>query len=639
MTIKVKLGLVVALVTLAMLFMFLFQQYTMHAIEVAEEGHLQISQIEAGMLTLRRNEKDFLARKDLKYSDKFEQNFQGLQQKVTGLENKLEMLGLETQGAGQLMPALKEYKSHFDPIVKLQREIGLHPKDGLYGALRKAVHEIESELKLLGADRLMKDMLMLRRREKDFMLRLDPKYVDKLDKDVIVLQKDLADSDLSPETRQLIENKLAAYSKAFHNLFDAQKTMGLNPKDGHMGEMREAVHKTEVILDEVDKVVNMAVTERSNWLSTVSIVVSILIILSSAVVIGLLGRSILNPINTLAELMKQARDNRDLTLRFPAGGKDEVAAMGRRFNDMVAEFESMMGQVLRASTNVSSSADEVSAITEQTTKSVMLQQSESDQVATAMNEMAATVQEVAQSALNAAEASRAADEQAAKGRQVVGDASTSIRQLAAEVENSSHTIQALEKESENIGTVLTVIQGIAEQTNLLALNAAIEAARAGESGRGFAVVADEVRSLAQRSQDSTQEIQAIIDRLQAGAKQAAQAMEKGRNQAHVSVEQAEAAGHSLEAITDSVAAISEMNMQIASASEEQAVVADEINKNVVNITRISSETADAAHRTSETSGGLANLAMELRGLIAQFKLAGQSDVMSRASANSAHQKG
>ena len=636
MTIKVKLGLIVALVTMAMLVMFLIQQYTMSAIEEAEEGHLQISQIEAGMLTLRRNEKDFLARKDLKYVDKFENNFQALQHKVVGLKSKLEMLGLETKQTAQLSTALDEYKLHFDSLVKRQREVGLHPKDGLYGGLRKAVHEIEAELKVLGADRLMKDMLMLRRREKDFMLRLDPKYVGKLDKDVIVLQQDLTASDLPPATKQLIENKLAAYSKAFHNLVDAQTAMGLNPKAGHMGEMRESVHKTEVILKEVDEVVNLAVSERSNWLSSVSIVVSILIILGSAVIIGLLGRSILQPIDMLSALMKQARDDKDLSLRFSSTGKDEIAAMGGRFNDMIDEFQNIMRRTVKASTNVNSAAEELSSITEQTSQGVIRQQSESDQVATAMNEMVATVQEVAQSASSAAEASRAADEQATKGRQVVGEASASIRQLAAEVENSTHTIHELEKESENIGTVLTVIQGIAEQTNLLALNAAIEAARAGESGRGFAVVADEVRSLAQRSQDSTQEIQAIIERLQTGAKQAAQAMEKGRDQAHVSVGQAEAAGQALDAITNAVAAINEMNVQIASASEEQAVVADEINKNVVNITQISTDTADAAHRTTATSGDLADLAMELQGLIGQFRLDVNGGVLDLSKAKAAH---
>jgi len=320
-------------------------------------------------------------------------------------------------------------------------------------------------------------------------------------------------------------------------------------------------------------------------------VISIALITLSLLAILLLGRSINRPLHELVTLMKRVGDSKDLSLRLDVKGEDEIAITACTFNEMVAEFQLLLKNVLVSSAKVSEVADELSVITEQTTRGVIQQQSESDQVATAMNEMAATVQEVARNTTEAASASHTAEEEAAKGRQVVEEAGASIRQLAAEVENAANTIHELEKESENIGTVLNVIQGIAEQTNLLALNAAIEAARAGESGRGFAVVADEVRLLAQRSQDSTQEIKTIIERLQCGARAAVQAMEAGQNRALDSVERAEAAGTSLEAISQAVAAISNMSIQIASAAEEQSVVAEEINRNVVNISQISHETA------------------------------------------------
>ena len=192
--------------------------------------------------------------------------------------------------------------------------------------------------------------------------------------------------------------------------------------------------------------------------------------------------------------------------------------------------------------------------------------------------------------------------------------------LAEIVETSSRSIQELERESENIGSMLGVIQGIAEQTNLLALNAAIEAARAGDSGRGFAVVADEVRSLAQRSQDSTSDIKEIIERLQAGAEASVQTMKEGCEQAMVTVEQAESAGHSLDAITKAVDAINEMNTQIAAEAEQQTVVVDEISRNVTNIARVTEDTAQAADTTTNTSNNLSGLALTLQQHVGQFKL-------------------
>ncbi len=637
MSIKLKLNLLGGLIAVAMLVMTLFQHYAMNAIKKVDEGHLLISQVETGMLTLRRNEKDFLARKDLKYTQHFTQNFKALQQQVNDLKVKLKDLNIGAQWSEQLSLALNTYKVHFDSVVTFQRKIGLHPKDGLYGKLRQSVHEIEGELKKLSANNLLKDMLMLRRREKDFMLRMDLKYVSKLDKDITVLLQDLADNNtFSFDTKQLIKAKLKLYNSAFHALVEAEKEKGLTAKDGYMGMMRQSVHKTEGVITEAKQVLGAEVEAKSEWLSNLSLIISGIIIILTLIATILLGRNISLPINLLAKLMSQARDNKDLSLRFQAEGNDEIALMGKNFNEMVCEFQNTVESVLKSSTNVSSAAEELSIITKQTTNSVIRQHSESDQIATAMNEMAATAQEVSQHASEAANASKIADDEAAKGRNIVSEAVNGIKTLAQEVRNTSNAIHTLEQESENIGTVLTVIQSIAEQTNLLALNAAIEAARAGESGRGFAVVADEVRKLAQRSQDATKEIKVIIERLQNGAHKAVQAMDIGQDQANTSVAQAEAAGQSLEAITQAVTAINDMNLQIANAAAEQTSVAEEINRNIVNITQISNETADAAHQTTATSSNLAHLAVELQTLISQFNLDDSSQSFDISKAKAAH---
>jgi methyl-accepting chemotaxis protein len=289
---------------------------------------------------------------------------------------------------------------------------------------------------------------------------------------------------------------------------------------------------------------------------------------------------------------------------------------------MISEFGQLMQSVLSSSVQLGAAAEELGTINQSAQEGMSRQSRETEQVAAAMNEMTATVREVASNAHHAADASNTADKETRAGKSVVAENMNSIRSLSNEVQSTALTVQELCSESENIGTVLSVIRGIAEQTNLLALNAAIEAARAGEQGRGFAVVADEVRSLAQRSQQSTQEIQEIIERLQQSAAHAVAAMEQGQEKAEASVSKAESVGASLDNITRAVSAISEMNIQIASAAEEQTAVSEEINRNIVNINGIATETAINTGQTTETSESLARLAHELHNLVGRFKLSG-----------------
>lgn len=310
----------------------------------------------------------------------------------------------------------------------------------------------------------------------------------------------------------------------------------------------------------------------------------------------------------------------DLTSRLNVCGRDEVADLGRSFNGFVTKIQSTIGEVSGATTQLATAAEEMSVITADTREGAERQQSETDLVATAMNEMTATVQEVAQNAISAAEAAKQADKQADEGRTTVTLTIESIDTLAIEIERASSVINTVEQDSENIGSVLEVIRGIAEQTNLLALNAAIEAARAGEQGRGFAVVADEVRTLASRTQQSTQEIQVMIDSLQAGATSAVAAMRESSNKATDTVKQASLAGTALENITQSIGEINQMNNQIAEAAKQQGEVAEEINENIVNITDVATQSANGAEQLSSASSEMANLSNSLQNLVARFKI-------------------
>jgi methyl-accepting chemotaxis protein len=349
--------------------------------------------------------------------------------------------------------------------------------------------------------------------------------------------------------------------------------------------------------------------------------ISLAVLLAVLVTLSLLIiTSILRPLSrTTAAMEDIASGEGDLTCRLPADGNDELAKLAQAFNHFVAKVQKVMRQVGDATLHVASAAEELSVTVNGTREAVRRQQSETDQVATAMNEMAATVQEVARSASHTAQSAQQADSAAADGSRLVREARGAITTLSSEIETTAGAVTELEQEVENIGTVLDVIRGIAEQTNLLALNAAIEAARAGEQGRGFAVVADEVRTLAARTQDATQEIRGMIDSLRSGAHHAVQAMGASRELTSQTVEKAEAAARALDEIVPTVARISDMSAQIASATEEQEAVAKEIDRNVTEIAGGAQQAAASTEEVTRASASLAQLSEELRSLVGQFK--------------------
>ncbi|HWD34312.1 MAG TPA: methyl-accepting chemotaxis protein [Pseudomonas sp.] len=300
--------------------------------------------------------------------------------------------------------------------------------------------------------------------------------------------------------------------------------------------------------------------------------------------------------------------------------RDELGQLQRSMQRMTVSLRELIGGIGDGVTQIASAAEELSAVTEQTSAGVNNQKVETDQVATAMNEMAATVQEVARNAEEASEAALVADQQAREGDRVVAEAIAQIERLATEMNHSSDAMGQLKSESDKIGSVLDVIKSVAQQTNLLALNAAIEAARAGEAGRGFAVVADEVRSLAQRTQQSTEEIETLIAGLQSGTQQVVSTMDASRNLTDSSVELTRRAGTSLDTITRTVSSIQAMNQQIAAAAEQQSAVAEEINRSVMNVRDVSDQTSAASEETAASSVELARLGTHLQGLVGKFQL-------------------
>lgn len=310
----------------------------------------------------------------------------------------------------------------------------------------------------------------------------------------------------------------------------------------------------------------------------------------------------------------------DLSQNLEIGRRDEMGMLQRSMQDMTLSLRQLISGISDGVTQIASAAEQLSAVTAQTSVGVTSQKDETDCVATAMNQMTSTVMEVARNAEEASEAARHADQQARDGDKVVNDAIAQIERLAVEVNNSTQAMGKLKLESDKIGGVLDVIKSVSQQTNLLALNAAIEAARAGEAGRGFAVVADEVRGLAQRTQESTEEIEVLIAALQSGTQQVVMTLDASRTLTDSSVELSRQAGDALGHITRTVSTIQTMNQQIAAAGEEQSSVAEQINRSVLNVRDVSEQTAASSEETAASSIELARLGVQLQEMVGKFRV-------------------
>ena len=620
LTIKRRLQLnaiVVGLAMIVLLCVIIFESRTTlnlnKTIQLAEELNVH-------SLALRNHEKNFLFYKQEDALAEFETDFSLLSSKITRLKKLMTQQGISAAQLERFEQLINSYDNDFNTVIKLQKEIGLTPKDGLYGRLRGAVHEVEVLLKEQENYKLLSSMLQLRRSEKDFMLRFDDKYLGRFNEIINTFKQQIASADLSSSYKAQITPLINTYQKEFETLVQAQTQLGLDLNSGALGIMQESVNKSEKIVTQIVKDTKLQVeksVEQAQFLALFVFVVAGVIVL---VLVYFTSRSIIIPIERVYHTINDIRRSNDLTILIEQAGKDEITTMTVDFNSLIGDFKHLVNDVNGALSTLNVATEHLSENTAATSSGMQEQLHEADMVATAATEMQATIQDISHNTEAAAKKAESTNLSAQQGRSEVESTVKQIRELSGSLGDASSVVSQLEKDGETIGSVLDVIRAIAEQTNLLALNAAIEAARAGEYGRGFAVVADEVRSLAKRTQESTSEIEGIITTLQQRTQEVVSIMHKCRSQGDESASQAIKAGDLLGAITEDVQTIMEMSTQIAVAIDEQSQVASEVNKNVVRIRDIAQSASENASSNAQTSEEVSQQSRVLFAAVDKFKV-------------------
>ncbi|AAY37673.1 Histidine kinase, HAMP region:Bacterial chemotaxis sensory transducer [Pseudomonas syringae pv. syringae B728a] len=420
---------------------------------------------------------------------------------------------------------------------------------------------------------------------------------------------------------------MPAYMSASQNIFDLQQAGKLEDARNRLnalaeGEFNKARGYLQIMIDSNKRQIKEGAeaADRLQSTSVFMLTAGIVIAFVVAIMLGILiTRMITRPLRSAIEVAQRIASG-DLTQSVSSTRGDEAGHLLNAIGTMQGNLKRTIQEISSASDQLASAAEELGAVTEESTRGLTRQNDEIQQAATAVNEMTAAVEEVARNAVSTSEESKSLATDAANGRGQVDNTVKGIGTMVSEITESTGSVTTLAGHVRDISKVLEVIRSIAEQTNLLALNAAIEAARAGEQGRGFAVVADEVRALAHRTQASTVEIEGMIGTVQSGADGAVAAMSKSLATATNTQELAQRAGSALEKITSGVGMINERNMVIASASEEQAQVAREVDRNLVNIQELSAQSAAGANQTSASSQELSRLATSFNTMVAQFKL-------------------
>ncbi|MCF2947497.1 methyl-accepting chemotaxis protein [Paraglaciecola aquimarina] len=571
------------------------------------------NKLQIALLQLRRSEKDFLMRQDFKYVQKFDQVFKNSEKELKILISQVAKSGLDGSELAKVNGLLQRYIAAFHKLVDGVERKGIDKNSGHYGKLRKVTHELEAYLEAQNNDRALVQLLTLRRHEKDFMLRSDPKYLGSLN-DTANGLKTLLSGD--PKSIALIQN----YTQEFAAFADISKEIGLDQNEGYRGQLRNAVHELEESLSIINNKLVQETEEQLASSRVVNIGLTVVLCLVIALVIVFVARQVVNAIEFLSNSFSDIRRSEDLSKRVKILRDDEIGSASKDFNILIEYFHHMVEKIAIAIVKLENATSTVSKSVHNTQVSVEKQAIQSDMVATAITEMGATANDIAKNADRTASTVTSTHDSAKEGAEKVKQTISNVDKLANTLITAGEDMHHLKTKSDGVTSVLDVIKGIAEQTNLLALNAAIEAARAGEQGRGFAVVADEVRTLAMRTQESTAEITKIINDLQESTVGIVAVVEQCRNESVESTTAAKEAGLVLDNIMLEMETVAQMTTEIATAVEEQSYVVEDVNKNVMQIRDLGSDINKESQSNVSASQDLSDQAVLLKETISIFKV-------------------
>ncbi|KJF80500.1 methyl-accepting chemotaxis protein [Photobacterium angustum] len=580
-----------------------------HRIETISHVVQGIGQLEVTLLNLRRNEKDFLMRKDLKYRAKFQNNISLFNQQLSLLNQELSDLSIAVPELDKLPVAMTNYQQKMMALISAYEVQGLDTSQGIYRDFLSSSEEmnklvVEKDINAPALSELIQTAKL-------FVLTGNSEYAT------------LYQQQLAKNNAQFVAdygNVFSVFTAAVDAVLRQKTIIGLSYNQGLRGDIRTQSHLVEKTFTTVSERLTKLIGEQKQKITAITSVVVIIIV---ALLLGLswfISLSIQRRLTSLSSLMARISKSHDLSLKADQSGNDEFSQMAENFNYLLAHLRQLIGNVKAAVEQLSDASGSLQQRSRDTEKAMKQQQEETNSVATAITEMGMTIREISSNTEAAAANADRSLNMAQEGIDEVSATKERIRSLAMNLENTNGEVENLSSLSEEIGSVLDVIMSIAEQTNLLALNAAIEAARAGEQGRGFAVVADEVRSLALRTRQSTEEITTIISSLQRQTDQVVTHIVDCRVQGEASVEQVNSAEHKIAIIMSEMQQIMDMSTQIATAVEQQSIVSDDITVNVTSIRDITETNFQVAHQNAVEANVVAEQAEELDKAISGYKV-------------------
>lgn len=587
----------------------LVAQHSTQQLQKLSQIQIDIETLKHNLLTLRRHEKDFLSRLDWKYVDSYQRELEDAQNRIVLLRQHLSVIH-EQSNTTPIQNQLTDYGQQFSAIAKQQKIIGLSHTSGLYGSLRASIHEVEKSI--AGNTTLTAQMLMLRRHEKDFMLRRDPKYIEKFNRSIDTMKSMINDQGHS-QTLTAIDH----YQRDFSKLYAAEELKGLSHKTGFSGKMRSSAHQLEVLFEQQSQLLVAIVETESKQLNWLLMAMLGSLALLSLLAVFFISNSISVALDRLIRhvfsMIKSDNNNEP-----PCDSHNELDLLQHAFDSLNNNLTQAIGKIKSSAQNISEVTQEIVDATENVNQSSVDQHAMIEQSATAMEEMTMSIQEVAQNASNTSEFVTNINDRLGDATSISATAQDSIGALKEELNNSVSAIAQLQDSSGSIDVLLNSIQDIANQTNLLALNAAIESARAGEAGRGFAVVADEVRTLSSRTSSATDEVRQTLDHFKSVIDSVVLTVNSSSQKGTDGQCHANNAINMMREMTQKVAEISMMNLQIASSVEEQSTAAENLNQHIHGIFESSLTVKDANQYTHIATQKLTDVVEEIQASASVF---------------------